>query len=72
LTTDLLFNAGVNEINDFLNSSNNNFMSYSALITKFKIKENFLKYYQVLSALRHFREKCTSNQNTLLWKILWK
>ena len=42
---------------------NYNFLSYTAFITKYNIKTNYLEYYKVVSALKHFRKKCSNNQN---------
>ena len=51
------------DVKDLLNDSNYNFLSYTAFITKYNIKTNYLEYYKVVSALKHFRKKCSSNQN---------
>ena len=53
----------MNDVKDLLNDSNYNFLSYTAFITKYNIKTNYLEYYKVVSALKHFRKKCSSNQN---------
>ena len=57
------FHAGVKDVKDLLDVSNYNFLSYTAFITKYNIKTNYLEYYKVVSALKHFRKKCSSNQN---------
>ena len=51
------------DVKDLLDDSNYNFLSYTAFITKYKIKTNYLEYYKVVSALKHFRKKCSNNQN---------
>ena len=51
------------ETKDLLDSSNYNFISYAAFITKYKIRTNYLEYYKVLSALKHFKQKCSPEQN---------
>ena len=56
-------NAGVKDVKDLLDDPNYNFLSYTAFITKYNIKMNYLEYYKVVSALKHFRKKCSSNQN---------
>ena len=43
--------------------SNYNFLSYTAFITKYNMKTNYREYYKVVSALKHFRKKCSNNQN---------
>ena len=50
-------------VKDLLDSSNYNFLSHTAFITKYNIKTNYLEYYKVVSALEHFRKKCSLNQN---------
>ena len=57
------FHAGVKDVKDLLDDSNYNFLSYTAFITKYNIKTNYLEYYKVVSALKHFRKKCSNNQN---------
>ena len=51
------------DVKDLLDDTNYNFLSYTAFITKYKIKTNYLEYYKVVSALKHFRKKCSNNQN---------
>ena len=57
------FHAGVKAVKDLPDDSNYNFLSYAAFITKYKIKTNYLEYYKVVSALKHYRKKCSNNQN---------
>ena len=57
------FHAGVKDVKDLLDDSNYNFLSYTAFITRYKITTNYLEYYKVVSALEHFRKKCSNNQN---------
>ena len=57
------FPAGVKDVKDLLDDSNYNFLSYTAFITKYNIKTNYLEYYKVVSALKHFRKKCSNYQN---------
>ena len=45
------FPAGVKGVKDLLDDSNYNFLSYTALITKYNIKTNHLGYYKVVSSL---------------------
>ena len=40
-----------------------NFISYNAFTAQYNIKTNYLEYYKVVSALKHFRKKCSSNLN---------
>ena len=58
------FHAGVKDVKDLLDDSNYNFLSYTAFITKYNIKTNYLEYYKVVSALKHFKKKC-SNRSKL-------
>ena len=52
------------DVKDLLDSSNYNSLRYTAFIIKYNIKTNYLEYYKVVSALKHFRKKCSScNQN---------
>ena len=57
------FHAGVKDVKDFLDDSNYKFLSYTAFITKYNIKTNHLQYCKVVSALKHFRKKCSNNKN---------
>lgn len=57
------FHAGVKYVKDLLDVSNYNFLNYTAFITKCNIKTNYLEYYIVVSALKHFRKNCSNNQN---------
>ena len=57
------FHAGVKDVKDLFDDSNYNFLGYNAFITKYNIKMNYLEYYKVVSALKHFRKKCSNNQN---------
>ena len=50
-------------VKDLFDDSNYNFLSYTAWITKYDIKTNHLGYYKVVSSLKHFRKKCSNNQN---------
>ena len=64
-------NAGVKETKYLLDSSNYNFISYTAFITKYKIRTNYLEYsYKVLSALKHFRKNALLNKISLPLKVL--
>ena len=45
-------NAGVKDVKDLLDDPNYNFLSYTAFITKYNIKMNYLEYYKVVSALK--------------------
>ena len=36
---------------DFIDSLKNNFLSYTAFITKYNIKKNYLEYYEVVFAI---------------------
>ena len=56
------FKAGVKEVKDLLDADQN-FMSYTTFMAKYKIQTNYLEYYKVLSALKHFRKTCLSNLN---------
>ena len=51
------------DVKDLLDVSNYNFLSYTAFITQYIIKTNHLEYYKVVSVLKHFRKKCSDNQN---------
>ena len=57
------FHAGVKGVKDLLDDSNYNVLSYTAFITKYKIKTSYLEYYKKVCALKHFRKKCSNNQN---------
>ena len=63
----------VKDVKDLLDDSNYNFLSYSAFITKHNIETNYLEYYKVVSALKHFKKKC-SNRSKLhyLGKSHWQ
>ena len=50
------FKAGVKEVKDLLDADQS-FMSYTTFMAKYKIQTNYLEYYKVLSALKHFRKK---------------
>ena len=56
------FNAGVKEIRDLLDAEQN-FISYNSFTAQYNIKTNYLEYYKVVSVLKHFRKKCSSNLN---------
>ena len=56
------FNAGVKEIRDLLDAEQN-FISYNAFTAQYNFKTNYIEYYKVVSALKHFRKKCSSNLN---------
>ena len=51
------------DVKDWLDDSNYNFLNYTAFITKYNIKTSYLEYYKVMPALKHFRKKCSNNQN---------
>ena len=50
------------EVKDLLDADQN-FMRYTTFMAKYKIQTNYLEYYKVLSVLKHFRKKCSSNLN---------
>ena len=50
------------EIRDLLDAKQN-FISYNTFTTQYNIKTNYLEYYKVVSVLKHFRKKCSSNLN---------
>ena len=43
--------AGVKDVRDLLDSSNYNFVTYTAFITKYNIETNYIEYYKAVSAL---------------------
>ena len=51
------------DVKDLLDDSNYNFLSYTGFVTKYNIKTNYLAYCKLVSALKHFRKKCSNNQN---------
>ena len=55
-------NAVVKEIRDLLDAQQN-FISYNTFTAQYNIKNNYLEYYKVVSALKLFRKKCSSNLN---------
>ena len=59
-------NVALKHEKDLLDSTDYNFLSYTVFITKYNIKRNYLEYYKVVSALKHFRKKCSPNQNLAL------
>ena len=63
------FNAGVKEIRDLLDAEQN-FISYNAFTAQYNFKTNYLEYYKVVSALKHFRKKCSSNLNNATRKYV--
>ena len=62
------FNAGVKEFRDLLDAEHN-FIRYNAFTAHYNIKTNYLEYYKVVSALKHFRKKCSSNLNNPTRKL---
>ena len=52
------FKAGVKEVKDLLNKDQT-LLIYNALIDKYNIKTNYLEYFKVISALKHFRKSCS-------------
>ena len=56
------FNVGVKEIRDLFDAEQN-FISYNTFTAQYNIKTNYLEYYKVVSALKHFGKKCSSNLN---------
>ena len=56
------------DVNDLLDDSNYNFLSYPAFITKYNIKTNYLEYYKFVSALKHFRKNVPTIKTSLPWK----
>ena len=65
------FKAGVKEVKDLLDADQN-FMSYTIFMAKYKIQTNYLEYYKVLSTLKHFRKTCLSNLNNQNPKFICK
>ena len=63
------FNAGVKEIRDLLDAEQN-FISYNAFTAQYNFKTSYLEYYKVVSALKHFRKKCSSNLNNATRKYV--
>ena len=62
------FHAGVKDVKDLFDDSNYNFLGYTAFITKYNIKMNYLKYYKVVSALKHFSKNVPTMKTSLPWK----
>ena len=56
------FNTGVKEIRDLLDAEQN-VISYNTFTAQYNSKTNYLEYYKAVSALKHFRKKCSSNLN---------
>ena len=50
---------------DFIDSLNNNFLSYTAFITKYNRKKNYLEYYKVVFAIE---KNVPPIKTSLLWK----
>lgn len=46
-----MLHAGVKDVRDLLDSSNYNFVTYTAFITKYNIETNYTDYYKAVSAL---------------------
>ena len=63
------FYEGVKEIRDLLDAEQN-FISYNAFTAQYNFKTNYLEYYKVVSALKHFRKKCSSNLNNATRKYV--
>ena len=53
------FTQGMKNVKNLLNKGRNSILSYTTVISKYKIKANFLQYYKVASALKLFRQKCS-------------
>ena len=46
-----MVHAGVKDVRDLLDSSNYNFVTYTAFIAKYNIETNYIEYYKAVSAL---------------------
>ena len=53
----LWFRAGDKEVKDLLDDSNYNFLSYTAFITKYNIKTNYLEYCERFEPRSHFKSR---------------
>ena len=62
------FHAGVKDVTNLLDVSNYNFLIYTAFITKYNIKTNYLAYCKVVSALKHFGKNVATIKTSLPWK----
>ena len=57
------FIAGVKDVKDILDTDGNSILSYAAFTAKYKIKTNFLEFYEVVSAVNLFWQKCPQQPN---------
>ena len=63
-----MIHSGVKAVKDLLDSSNYNFLSYTAFFTKYNIKTNYLEYYKDVSSLNTLGKNVAPIKTLLPWK----